>query len=68
MLVASRFNKKGFTLMELLVVIGIITILIAISMVSFWSINQKAKVTADNANLCILNRATQYCAQSSEWK
>lgn len=49
--ILKRKNKKGFTLMEMLIVIGIIAILIAIAIPTFSSSQKKAKYTADLANV-----------------
>jgi type IV pilus assembly protein PilA len=43
-------NKKGFTLMELLIVVAIIAILAAIAIPTFSSSLTKAKNAADVAN------------------
>ena len=43
-------NKKGFTLMEMLIVIAIIVILVAISVPTFTGQLNKAKEAADAAN------------------
>lgn len=43
-------NKKGFTLMEMLIVVAIIVILVAVSMPVFSSQLTKAKDAADDAN------------------
>lgn len=42
--------KKGFTLMEMLIVVAIIAILVAIAIPTFTSSLNKAKVAADEAN------------------
>ena len=44
-------NKKGFTLMELLIVVAIIAILVAISIPIFTSQLEKAREATDVANL-----------------
>lgn len=44
-------NKKGFTLAELLVVIAILVILVAIAVPTFGGALDKAKQTADDANI-----------------
>ncbi len=44
-------NKKGFTLMEMLIVIAIIAILVAIAIPTFNSSLNKARVAADEANI-----------------
>ena len=44
-------NKKGFTLMEMLIVIAIIAVLVAIAIPIYSSQMHKAKVSADWANL-----------------
>lgn len=44
-------SKKGFTLMEMLIVVAIIVILLAIAIPSFNNSLNKAKITADEANV-----------------
>lgn len=44
-------KKKGFTLAELLIVIAIIAVLVAIAIPTFTSALNKAKQTADDANI-----------------
>ena len=51
LLKARKSGKKGFTLMEMLIVVAIIAILIAIAIPTFGSALTKAKVAADTANL-----------------
>lgn len=48
---AKRKSKKGFTLMEMLIVIAIIAILIAIAIPTFGGALNKAKYGADLANV-----------------
>ena len=47
----NKLNKKGFTLIEMLVVIAIIAILVAIIVPTVASSTMKAKGAADAANL-----------------
>lgn len=44
-------NKKGFTLMEMLIVVAIIAILVAIAIPTFNSSLNKARVATDEANI-----------------
>ena len=44
-------NKKGFTLMEMLIVVAIIAVLVAIAIPTFASQLGKAKASADAANI-----------------
>lgn len=46
-----KMNKKGFTLIEMLVVIAIIAVLVAIVVPTVTSSTAKAKAAADAANL-----------------
>lgn len=50
-LMNKKLNKKGFTLMEMLIVVAIIAILIAIAIPTFTGAVNKARVAADEANL-----------------
>lgn len=45
------FNKKGFTLMEMLIVVAIIVILVAISVPTFTANLDEAKTATDDANM-----------------
>ena len=44
-------NSKGFTLMEMLIVVAIIAVLVAIAIPTFTTSLNKAKVAADTANI-----------------
>ena len=50
-LMNKKLNKKGFTLMEMLIVVAIIAILVAIAIPTFTKSLNKAKIAADEANL-----------------
>ena len=47
---AKKNSKKGFTLMEMLIVVAIIAILVAIAVPVFTSSLNKAKLATDDAN------------------
>lgn len=51
MKILKRKNKKGFTLMEMLIVIGIIAVLVAIAIPTFGGAKEKAEYAADVANV-----------------
>lgn len=55
-------NKKGFTLMEMLIVVAIIVILVAVAMPTFTSSLNEAKANTDKANL----RAAKAVANAME--
>ena len=44
-------NKKGFTLMEMLIVVAIIAVLVAVAIPTFTSALNKAKAGTDLANI-----------------
>ena len=50
-LMNKKLNKKGFTLMEMLIVVAIIAILVAIAIPTFSNALNKAKAATDEANL-----------------
>ena len=50
----KKFNEKGFTLLEMLVVIAIIAILVAIVVPAVANATTRAKAAADAANLRIV--------------
>lgn len=51
--------KKGFTLLELLVVLAILAILIAIAIPVYKGQKEKAAITAHNANVRVLETAVE---------
>ena len=63
----KKFNKKGFTLIEMLAVIAIIAVLVAIIVPAVGSSTIKAKASTDAANLrSALSAATiQYASEGS---
>lgn len=61
-------NKKGFTLMEMLIVIAIIVILVAIAVPSFDSSLDSAKASTDAANLRAAKSAAQVKAVEDDYK
>lgn len=48
---SKKSGKKGFTLMEMLIVVAIIAILVAIAIPTFNSALTEARIAADTANL-----------------
>lgn len=54
-------NKKGFTLMEMLIVVAIIAILIAIAIPTFNMSLNKSKIAADAANIRSAYAQMQTC-------
>ena len=66
----KKMNKKGFTLMEMLIVIAIIAILIAIAIPTFTNALDKSRQRTDEANARSLKSliATVYMsANPGEW-
>ncbi|MEA5142985.1 MAG: prepilin-type N-terminal cleavage/methylation domain-containing protein [Oscillibacter sp.] len=59
-LVKAR-DKKGFTLMEMLIVVAIIAVLIAIAIPTFSSQLKKANIAADQANVRSAYAVMQTC-------
>lgn len=59
-------NKKGFTLMEMLIVVAIIVILVAISVPTFTANLDEAKSATDAANLRAAKSAAQIYMLNNE--
>lgn len=65
---AKKNSKKGFTLMEMLIVVAIIAILVAVSIPMFTSQLTKAKQATDDANMRAAKAVavTMYMTDASE--
>ncbi len=59
-------KKKGFTLLELLVVLAILAILIAIAIPVYKGQKEKAAITAHNANVRVLETAVESYSQDHD--
>lgn len=57
-------NRKGFTLMEWLVVLAVLGILVAVAVPVFTGFLADSRLRADQATLSLLNRATQNYGQT----
>ena len=64
-LLALKNKKKGFTLLELLVVLAILAILIAIAVPVYKNQKEKAARTAHNANVRVLETALESYRQDN---
>ena len=64
-LLALKNKKKGFTLLELLVVLAILAILIAIAIPVYKGQKEKAAITAHNANVRVLETAVESYRQDN---
>jgi len=62
MVMTMRSNRLGFTLVELLVVIGVIAILVSIAMPSFKAVRIKARETEVQKNLDTIRKALEQFA------
>lgn len=51
-------KKKGFTLLEMVIVIGIIALLLSIAIPRFQKTNRSAEILTHNANVKMLKNAT----------
>ena len=54
----KALNNKGFTLIELIIVIAILGVLAAVLIPNYIGYIEKAKIGVDNANLVVLNEDT----------
>jgi len=63
---AKKASKKGFTLMEMLIVVAIIAVLVAIAIPTFTSSLNKAKNGADLANARSLYGAVQIATMTDD--
>lgn len=59
-------GARGFTIIELIVIVAVLSILSAIAVLAFSGIIQKARVAADNENLSRLNSATLYYGKAED--
>lgn len=65
--VHSRKNKKGFTLLELIVVMGVLAILVAMGVPKFLGYTKDADVTAMRADVKLLEQAgLQYALHNDD--
>lgn len=51
-------HKKGFTIIELIVVLAVLVVLAAIAIPMYINVQNRAKFEADNASIAILNYST----------
>lgn len=63
-----RRRQVGFTLMEVLVVVGIIAVLAAIMFPTFFAARERARLTVCTSNLRQLGLAIQMYMQDWEWE
>ncbi len=66
-LINSLKNRKGFTLIELIVVLAVLAIIMAIAVPRFMGIQDKAKEDADKSTLEMIAKAAElYYVRSSD--
>jgi prepilin-type N-terminal cleavage/methylation domain-containing protein len=55
----GTLKQKGFTIVELLIVIVVVGILAAITIVAYNGVQERARVSSANSDLALLNKAIQ---------
>ncbi|HCC06953.1 MAG TPA: hypothetical protein DEP72_02125 [Clostridiales bacterium] len=64
----KKFNNKGFTLLELIIVITVLAILSAVAVQSFSGQGQGAKISAHASNIAQIENAADRYATDFVWK
>ena len=59
-------NKKGFTLIELIVVLAVLAIIMAIAVPRFTGVQEKAKVDADYSTGAMIAKAAEFYVAQNE--
>ncbi len=58
-LINSLKNKKGFTLIELIVVLAVLAIIMAIAVPKFMGVQEQAKIDADKSTAAMIAKAAE---------